>query len=197
MRGKCVKSGSGVEPRTTSPIRISVKPLGGLVLATMLGACAGGGPLTHDTAPVAPEPVAEAPTAPQAPQRRAPGPMRIHAPEGAHAARPVTRASLGAEDDRFAFLDWFGAAAEPARAPSPAAELRKARAVTAKMERTETADDAPKMFSDDENRRLLAPRSTLPTSPGSGRGCSGPVSSPFRGRWPEGPEGVPGWRPRM
>ncbi|MGI9414928.1 MAG: hypothetical protein ACR2PM_14735 [Hyphomicrobiales bacterium] len=146
----------------------------GLVMLAALGACAGNGPLTHatgETASAAPRSAAETPVVTKAvaqrpEQTRAEGPMQIHAPRDGHGDAQITNAALEPDGDRMAFVGWFGAAAEPARAPSPVVELRKARAVTAKQKRPSTKDGERRMFSEDENGRLLPSTMALPEPDG-------------------------------
>lgn len=170
MRGKCLTIRPHKGPRSTSPINQTVKVCAGLLMAAALGACAGNGPLTgqtNATAPAAQPPAAQAvvpetPAANQPAPKRAAGPLQIHAPRPEAPKTKVASAALAPGGNRLEFVDWFGAAAEPARAPNPVDQLRKAREVTAKMEQPATDKDGRRLFTDDENGRLLPATMVLP-----------------------------------
>ena len=87
------------------------------------------------------------------------GPVRLGQPLEAPSAGPQNQHPASEEpEDRFAFLDWFGDAANAARVKNPAAELRKARAITAGMEE-QSEPNAPATTSRPlivtENSRLM------------------------------------------
>jgi len=88
--------------------------------------------------------------------------MKIHALRPGEPKAKVASAAQTPGGDRLEFVDWFGAAAEPARAPNPVHQLRKARAMTAKIEQPATDKDGRRLFTDDENGRLLPATMVLP-----------------------------------
>ena len=170
MRGMCFTFRPCKGLRSTFPINPTKSACAGLAMALTLGACAGDGPFTEQTgatAPVAEPPAvhAAAPAAAAAKQSapvRAAGPMKIQASRPEAPKTKVASAALVPGGDRLEFVDWFGAAAEPARAPNPVDQLRKARAITAKIDQPATDKDGRRLFTDDENGRLLPATMVLP-----------------------------------
>ena len=170
MRGTCLTIRPCKGPRSIPSINLLMSVFAGLAMAAGLSACAGSGPLTHETGetasvaeqPAAAAPVRAKPAIVRSAEIRSNGPMQLHTsrPDAPKAA--VANAALVPGGDRLEFVDWFGAAAEPARAPNPVDQLRKARAVTASMEPQATENAGRRMFSDDENGRLLPATMVLP-----------------------------------
>ena len=170
MRGMCLTFRSRKGPRSTSQINRTTSVCTGVLMAVALSACAGDGPFTGQsdaTAPVAAPPAVQAAAggtlaARQPAPKRAAGPMKIQASRPEAPKTKTASAALVPVGDRLEFVDWFGAAAEPARAPNPVDQLRKARAVTAKIDQPATDKDGRRLFTDDENGRLLPATMALP-----------------------------------
>ena len=119
------------------------------------------------------------------------GPVQLSRPES---AETVARPHAGDPENRFAFIDWFGNSANPAKVKDPVKELRKARKITAAMAEQPESRQTPKAqqpFTVSENSRLVPtytdglpdPGGTLPVPDGEvpqlrGADITGSVTPP-------------------